>query len=363
MTVQFLLVCFISNPPRGYISCRPPPNINHSPTFNRIDVQFATVANVTYPNVYQDFLNSVNFLNFDLGWVISAACFVDFDFHDRLLIMTIGPIATLGLLGMTYIVAVHRNRSSVAALRNVRHKHVSMVLLLTFLVYSSVSSVVFQMFACEKLDDGGDYLRADYRIRCTDKKHQKLMVYAACMIVLYPVGIPVLYASVLFRNRVVLFNETNRKESLAVKSISNLWEPYKPSLFYYEVVECGRRILFTGVVVFIFPDSVAQIAVTLMMAFIFAVTSEVLSPFESRWDAWINRMGHSVIFVSMYVALLLKVDVSEEDELHQELFEIILVAAHGCMVLGVLVETGVMLCALRVERESLPCQRVSPGHP
>ena len=314
------------------------------------------MANVTYPNVYQDFLIGVNFLNFDLGWVVSAGCFVDFDFHDRLLIMTIGPIATLGLLGMTYIVAVHRNHSSAAALQTVRHKHMSMVLLLTFLVYSSVSAVVFQTFACDKLDDGGDYLRADYRTKCTDEKHQNMMAYSACMIALYPVGIPVLYASVLFENCTLLQNETRRNESIFVKSISNLWEPYKPSRFYYEVVECGRRILLTGVMVFIFPDSAAQIAVALMMAFIFAVTSEVLSPFESRWDAWINRMGHSVIFTSMYVALLLKVDVSQEDELSQELFEIILVTVHGCMILGVLIEVAVIACPSLVTNETGPKQ-------
>lgn len=82
----------------------------------------------------------------------------------------------------------------------------------------------------------------------------------------------------------------------------------------------------------------------------------------SRWDAWINRVGHSVVFVSVYMALLPKVNVSEEDELSQELFEVILVTAHGCMVLGKLVEAGVTACALRVERESAPRQKMTyPG--
>lgn len=56
-----------------------------------------------------------------------------------------------------------------------------------------------------------------------------MMVYAACMIVLY--------TSMLFRNRVVLYNEPSCRTSLAVKSFFNLWEPYKPLRFYYEMVE------------------------------------------------------------------------------------------------------------------------------
>ncbi|CAN0503469.1 unnamed protein product, partial [Scytosiphon promiscuus] len=83
-----------------------------------------------------------------------------------------------------------------------------------------------------------------------------------------------------------------------------LWKPYKPSVFYYEVIECGRRVLLTGAVVFIYPNTSAQVAVTLIIAFAFAMTSEALAPFASRWDTWISRMGHVVVFVSMYVALL-----------------------------------------------------------
>ncbi|CAN0042036.1 unnamed protein product, partial [Laminaria digitata] len=132
------------------------------------------------------------------------------------------------------------------------------------------------------------------------------------MILLYTVGIPALYTSLLFRDRAVLKDEVGREESNRIQSFSDLWTLYKPSVFYYEVVECGRRVLLTGAVVFIYPNTSAQIAVTLMIAFVFAMASEGLAPFASRWDTWISRMGHVVVYVSMYVALLLKVDVSNE---------------------------------------------------
>ena len=53
------------------------------------------MANVTYPDVYQRFLDGLDVFNFDMSWVLSVGCVFDMDFHDRLLISTIGPIIAL----------------------------------------------------------------------------------------------------------------------------------------------------------------------------------------------------------------------------------------------------------------------------
>eukprot|EP00903_Cladosiphon_okamuranus_P014549 g13496.t1 len=311
---------------------------------------FTALVNVSYPAVYQSFLDGLNVFNFDLSWILSAACVVDVDFHDRLLVSTVGPILVLLFLGCTYATAVRIHRGETEILQNVRHKHVSLVLLLTFIVYSSVSSVLFSTFACDPLDDGKDYLRSDYRIECDSPKHKGFKVYAGFMIVVYTVGIPAFYAGLLFKDRDVLRQEEKDRGSASrVSSTSDLWEPYKPSCFYYEVIECARRVLLAGVVVFIYPNSAAQIAITLMIAFAFVLVSEGLTPYASRWDHWISRTGHVVVVVSMYVALLLKVDVSNERSSSQKVFEAVLVAVHAVMVSVVVVETVVMGIALRAE--------------
>lgn len=307
------------------------------------------MANITYPHVYERFLDAVNVLNFDLGWIFQLlfGCVFEVGIHGRLLIATIGPIIAVVFLGLTYIVAAGGSRASANTLGSIRPRHVSMVLLLTFLVYSSVSSILFQMFACDELDDGKVYLRADYRVECDSPSHRAFQVYAGLMILLYTVGIPALYTGILVKFRAELKNAVGREESQSTKSFSDLWKPYKPSVFYYEVIECGRRVLLTGAVVFIYPNTSAQVAVTLIIAFAFAMTSEALAPFASRWDTWISRMGHVVVFVSMYVALLLKVNVSQETSSSQKVFEAVLVAAHCGMVVAVVVETVVIMCSLR----------------
>lgn len=238
---------------------------------------------MTYPKVYESFLDGMSVLNFDLTSIFSLGCVVDTDFHDRMLMLTIVPIVILGGLAATNAVAVRRNARSEAALKIVRHKHVSAILLLTSLVYSSVSSVAFHTFACEWLDDDKYYLRAGYRIQCTTAKHQVLQICAGFMILLYPLGIPVLYVILLFEDRHDLRDRDGREENAVLKSTSSdLWRPYKPGKLYYEVIECGRRIILTGAVVFINPNTAAQVAIMIVVAQLLRLFGSVggLCPFR-----------------------------------------------------------------------------------
>lgn len=311
--------------------------------------QFSDVANAHYPDVYERFLNVMDYFNFDLGWVLSTGCILDFDFHDRLLTSTIGPLVVIALLGCTYAVAMRRADESATprAMQVVRQKHMSMLLLVTFLVYSSVSAMIFRMFACEALDDEKTYLTADYRIECDSPKHRRLQIYSAFMVIIYPIGIPLLYAVLLFQSRADLKVEATRGRNPRVQLISDLWQPYTPQCFYYEVVECGRRIMLTGVVVFIFPNTAAQIAITLVLAFAFYAVLEILAPYASSFETWTARTGHVVVFFSMYVALLLRVDVSQERTVSQGVFAGVLVAAHVCMIVAVVAECCIMAWSLK----------------
>lgn len=321
--------------------------------------QFASVTNVTFPKVYQRFLDSVDIFNFDLSWIMTTGCFFDVGFHDRLLLTTMAPLVALILLGVTYFIALRRNREiSEDAVQNVRHKHVSMALLVTFLVYSSVSSVVFQMFACDDLDDGNNYLRADYTINCDSTKHRAFQIYAGFMMMLYPVGIPALYAYILFKNSNILRDKSRREESSVLRSVSNLWKPYKPQRFYYEIVECSRRFLLAGVVVFIYPNSAAQVAAAFAISTGFVFVSEGMKPYESLWDFWISRFGHIIVFSSMYLAFLMKVDVSTDKSSSQNAFELLLVGAHVCLVLAVVVQAVVMVLSTTERQQEDPRPRL-----
>ena len=71
-----------------------------------------------------------------------------------------------------------------------------------FLVYPQVSSTTLLIFACNKLEDGTEWLMADYRIQCWTPRH-RLHVGLGCMWgALFPLGIPIAFLLILWRSGV-----------------------------------------------------------------------------------------------------------------------------------------------------------------
>ncbi|CAM9493608.1 unnamed protein product, partial [Laminaria digitata] len=302
-----------------------------------------------YPEEYESFLSSLSLVNFDFSFFLSSSCIFTPDFFDRLVLATVVPLA-LGFAGaVTFCIAKIRNRGSITAGPIVKHKHLSIVLFMVFFVYSSVSFVIFQTFVCDSLDDGKAYLRADYSIICFTERHKAYRMYASLMIFVYPVGIPAFFAFWLVRHRHQLQN-SDRETVPDLKAYRYLWRAYKPCCYYYEVVECGRRIVLTAAAVFVLPDTAEQVAIVLFLAVIFVFVSESMSPFKSDTDMRIYRWGNGIILASMYVALLLRVDLAEEGSQSSSTITVVLIAANVFMIFTVAAQSMLLMkgvCASR----------------
>ena len=75
-----------------------------------------------------------------------------------------------------------------------------------------------------------------------------------------------------------------------------------PDLYYYEVIECGRRMLLTGVLVFIAPHTATQVAMACVFAFASILGFELMRPHMDPTDSWLYRLvsRHILRFV-MYL--------------------------------------------------------------
>ena len=91
------------------------------------------------------------------------------------------------------------------------HRHFYLGLMLSFLVLVNTSTAIFRVFQCQSfpLPGGGEqkWLRSDYSISCLDQRWEDARTFAVVMIVVYPVGIPTMFAVLLWTKRGILGSE------------------------------------------------------------------------------------------------------------------------------------------------------------
>ena len=315
--------------------------------------QFSEIAGSVYPEEYEAFLSKMAIVNVNIGFLLSNACIITTNFYDRLVLATVGPLVILFACACTFIIAKRRGRSGNSGAAQgdadalLKKKHLSVVLFIVFFVYSSVSFTVFQTFSCESLDDDKAYLRADYSITCYTKTYTTYQTYAILMVCVYPVGIPACFTWWLVRNRRQL--ESVERQSMSdLQSYRFLWGAYRPACYYYEVVECTRRIVLTAAAVFVLPDTAEQVAIVLLLAVVFTFISESLSPFNSKLDMWLYRWGNGIILASMYVALLFKVDLAEDGSRSSSTITVLLIGANVFLLLTVAIQAVLLVKSVYV---------------
>ena len=67
--------------------------------------------------------------------------------------------------------------------------------------YANVCVKCFSSIPCDKYDDGIRVLRVDRSIDCDSVEHKAYQVYAGFMMIIYPIGIPALYFTLVYVSR------------------------------------------------------------------------------------------------------------------------------------------------------------------
>ena len=174
------------------------------------------------------------------------------------------------------------------------------ILFVLFFIYPGTSNTVLKMLRCQTLNDGSRYLGEDKRIRCDSTEavpiflgsshitYQDARGLAIFMIFVYPIGVPLLFITVLYRNRRNLFNPngpldvwgepTEPDEALEMK-YGQLYTAYDPKRWYWEVIELGRKLILVGLICFIMPDTPTQLAVGCILSLVFITLYAKFSPY------------------------------------------------------------------------------------
>ena len=142
--------------------------------------------------------------------------------------------------------------------------------------------------------------------------------YAGLMVLVYPLGVPFMYFTLLYNGREYIRNRDNPDNTIVANSFSTLttmlWSEYDPCCWWWEVFECGRRLMLTGVLVFIKPGSISQIVWALLMSVLACTMSAFWCPYVDNRDDYVAILASVVLVVNLSAAILIKTDVVGEDK-------------------------------------------------
>jgi len=186
-----------------------------------------------------------------------------------------------------------------------------------FLIYPSVCATILQVWHCRDIN-GTSYLVADYQLVCStsdgvNAKWLSYAVIAAVAFVVYAIGIPALFIYLLYSNREAMHDEEHPGHKECRSKLGFLYRAYDPAAWYWECVLLMHKLLLTGLIIFIKPGTVSQLAAGFVISFFFYVLHLTTQAYvdNAEYDLQTNAMLS--ITMTLFGGILLKTDTQDED--------------------------------------------------
>lgn len=259
-------------------------NVTRSPPSRarptQIVTQLAEVYDFTYPPAYARIIHAFRVANLHLfAWLpgLQPVCLGLSSLVSQLLFATLAPLV---VVAVSLAVTALRRKPMLSAL--------PFVLYWSFLVFPSVSSRGFRALAtcdCFSYVDGSRvcFLREHLQEQCTetlpfggDRLWPRLEIVAAAWlaIAIYGVCVPALYAALLLLGRRAALDD----------ALAFLTKDYEPRTRWWELVEVGKKLLFTGFLALVDPGSLTQIYLAVTASIAVLVMQLQVTPYGRAAD-------------------------------------------------------------------------------
>ena len=188
-------------------------------------------------------------------------------------------------------------------------------MLVLFFAFPPVTALAFRMFEpCTTFSDevgqSQRWLvssRKHYAVVCPSPELAQAQSVAWVAILLYPVGVIVLSAWLLYLGRQTLLLED--ENTPYTRAISFLHAPFAPSYFYFDLLELSKKLLLIGFASLVEPGSLVQIMMAVVVSLLFLVLHLQASPYRTNTDNILATMMNLCLCMFFFWSTLLQMDV------------------------------------------------------
>eukprot|EP00736_Rhodelphis_marinus_P013404 Rmarinus@m.19640 len=298
-------------------------------------VSFATQIDVDWPKVLMQFFKQETRVSSPDPSLLSLDCMIQqsqgedvYVFPERLSLLMWGPALIVGVVIFVFFLVFVRRVKTRHRVRRMSWTQVQQfakvdddikngsignacvaIIVLSFLIYPTITKEIFKMFNCHRLgDDGGMYMLEDLSVECFGPLHVEWMVkYSIPGLCVYVFGIPAVGFMALYKNRKQLDDpEVKRRYGF-------LFTGYERPYYWWEIWVTIRKTLVVFIVVIMQPMGVTIQGLSLLgllMASI-VIHSRFLPYEEDQLDG-LEYLGLVVAFFTIYMGLFF-----EQEEIYE----------------------------------------------
>mmetsp|Transcript_32508 Transcript_32508/g.51723 ORF Transcript_32508/g.51723 Transcript_32508/m.51723 type:complete len:1499 (-) Transcript_32508:128-4624(-) len=185
---------------------------------------------------------------------LQVQCAWNINHYDKMLIYTATPFLFAILFWLLYLLLCCIYRGNHGALGRAKEQTFSILFLLAFIVYPGVSRVIMATYLCDSypMADGilvpQRVLHIDPRVSCEGPHRLEWIIYASVAIMVYPVGIVILYSYSLWKVKDIRhIHKLDRsdEERYQLKKVEFLVQPYRRRKYWFEAYELLRKVVQT----------------------------------------------------------------------------------------------------------------------
>ncbi|XP_071837771.1 uncharacterized protein [Apostichopus japonicus] len=232
-------------------------------------------------------------------------------------------------------------------LQRYQNNILTFLVLILFVTYPSTCNVIFALYGptCDTfaLDEFGVHnisiLRSDYSINCNTTTHRRFQIASYCLSI-YVIAFPTVLFLLLWKyaSHNTTSSELDEHDNGdSPKWLRFLYENYQSNFWYWEIIELGRKVSQTLVIVVLGWNSSFSVTITLTLAVIFLSLHISFRPMEDNIEHYLQLASLWVIFFNMLLAAVPASDSSSGHLTTDILVTCLVILNTGVLVIAVVV--------------------------
>lgn len=270
-----------------------------------------------YPANFTNICDTLAIFNLDFWGILADACFFTPNFARKIVFVTLLPLSIILVVIIAHTIRCKRMKLSPEQVTRSRNAACLASLVSVFMFYVVVSTTVLQAFDCDEFEvtpgeASESFLRADYSLSCNSDQYKAVRGYAIAMAIIYPAGIPALFALLLLINRKKVTAE-DRLADPSIQKYQFLWGSYRRGAFLFEVFNTVYKLMMSGMLIYFKPGTASQ-AVVAMLIVLVALWMQMYSiPYRHRDENQLSEASLWATLLTLLLGLLIKSGVTEEE--------------------------------------------------